>query len=76
MRALATSPPDSHRDDPIPVETHLNNPAVFVGTFPRLDTLASEYLELAKTHQATMSQMRAHLFRLWHPWYDESLCLH
>ncbi|EDQ92705.1 uncharacterized protein MONBRDRAFT_22612 [Monosiga brevicollis MX1] len=54
-------------------ESNLSNPAMFVGQFPLISDLTQEYLELAKEHKATTSQVRAHLFRLWYPWYVSNL---
>eukprot|EP00730_Choanoeca_flexa_P006912 TRINITY_DN12248_c0_g1_i5.p2 TRINITY_DN12248_c0_g1~~TRINITY_DN12248_c0_g1_i5.p2 ORF type:complete len:328 (+),score=31.75 TRINITY_DN12248_c0_g1_i5:3253-4236(+) len=56
-------------------ETHLYNPGVFVGQFPIITDITQDYLQLAEIYNATLSQIRAHLFRMWHPWYDgKSLC--
>ncbi|EDO34286.1 predicted protein [Nematostella vectensis] len=47
-------------------EGNLSNPALFTGSQPYVWSMANEYLELATKHKASLSAVRAHLFRLWH----------
>lgn len=53
-------------------EGSLYNPALFMGTFPRVCDINGEYLDIVKNtpHSATIGMIRAHMYRLFKP------CLH
>lgn len=53
-------------DGVMSAEGNLTNPTLFSGKTLRLVDVTDEYLELAKKHNSTWGQVKAHLFRMWH----------
>ena len=47
------------------VETHLFNPALFVGEHPPCWRISEEYLSLVRQYPCSTSSIRGHLFKIW-----------
>ncbi|KAI9164533.1 tRNA dihydrouridine synthase [Blastocladiella emersonii ATCC 22665] len=52
-------------------EGNLHNPALFADLHPPVWDMASEYLAICREHHAEMSQIRAHLFRIYRTCINE-----